>query len=112
MCAIDALGIAPMLGVPVEVTSHDPLSGGEIWVRLDPGEGAWWEPHEAVVLAGSVSCAGPSFLGCCDVLNFFESTAPAEQYLRDHDQITGFPIFIPEAIEIGRAVFGDVLGEG
>jgi hypothetical protein len=40
MCAIDALGIAPMLGLPVEIYSRDPLSGGEIWVRLDPHEGA------------------------------------------------------------------------
>ena len=38
-CAIDALGISPMLGLPIEVYSHDPVSGGEIWVRLDPSEG-------------------------------------------------------------------------
>ena len=63
MCAIDALGIAPMLGLPIEIYSRDPLSGGEIWVRLDPSEGAWWEPRQAVVLTGSA---------CCDVLNFFE----------------------------------------
>lgn len=31
MCAIDALGIEPMLGLPIEVFSHDPLSGGEVW---------------------------------------------------------------------------------
>src|SRR5207244_2418874 len=34
MCAIDALGIAPMLGLPVEISSRDPVSGGEVWVRL------------------------------------------------------------------------------
>jgi Alkylmercury lyase len=48
MCAIDALGIAPMLGLPIEIYSRDPVTGGEIWVRLDPSEGAWWEPKEAV----------------------------------------------------------------
>ena len=41
MCAIDALGIAPMLGLPVEVTSRDPQTGTEVWVRVEPGEGAW-----------------------------------------------------------------------
>src|SRR5947209_6157257 len=70
MCAIDALRIAPMLGLPIEIRSRDPISGGEIHVQLHPGEQAGWQPKEAVVLAGSTSCDGPSFGGCCDVLNF------------------------------------------
>ncbi len=109
MCAIDALGIAPMLQQPVEITSHDPHSGTEIWVRLDPGEGAWWEPPSAVVLAGSSSCDGPSYRGCCDVLNYFETEASANSYLAAHSELTGFPIAIPEAIEAGRTVFADLL---
>jgi hypothetical protein len=111
MCAIDALGIAPMLGLPIEITSRDPLSGGEVWVRLDPGDGVWWEPKQAVVLAGSACCEGPSFRGCCDVLNFFESKQNAERYLRDHQQISGFPISIPAASGLGRTVFGDIFKE-
>jgi len=109
MCAIDALGIAPMLDLAIEIVSRDPLSGGEIWVRLDPAEGAWWEPTEAVVLAGSACREGPSFRGCCDVLNFFESKENAEGYLRDHPEVSGAPISLPDAIEIGRVVFGDAL---
>ncbi len=111
MCAIDALGIAPMLGLPVEISSRDPLSGAEVWVRLDPGDGIWWEPKQAVVLAGSACCEGPSFGGCCDVLNFFESKQNAEQYLRDNHEVSGFPISIPAASELGRAVFGDIFKE-
>ncbi len=111
MCAIDALGIAPMLGLPVEISSRDPVSDGEVWVRLDPGEDAWWEPEQAVVLAGSARCDGPSFGGCCNVLNFFESKQNAEQYLREHEQIGGLPVSIPEASELGRKVFGDVFKE-
>ncbi len=111
MCAIDALGIAPMLQLPIEITSRDPLSGAEVWVRLDPGDGAWWEPTTAVVLAGSACCNGPSFRGCCDVLNFFESEETAEQYLNNQPELAGFPISIPEAIEAGRAVFADLLKE-
>ncbi len=112
MCAIDALGIAPMLELPIEIVSRDPLSGGEVWVRLDPAEGAWWEPTEAVVLAGSACCEGPSFRGCCDVLNFFEARDNAERYLRDHPSVSGVPISIPDAIEVGRVVFGGVFEEG
>ena len=108
MCAIDALGIAPMLGLPVEITSRDPVSGSEVLVLFDPGEGASWEPKEAVVLAGNACCDGPSFSGCCDVVNFFESKQNAERYVRDHDQITAFPISIPAASDLGRTVFGDV----
>ena len=111
MCAIDALGIAPMLALPVEIYSRDPVSGGEIWVRLDPSEGAWWEPKQAVVLAGSPCCEGPSFRGCCDVLNFFEGRENAERYLAENPSVSGHPISLPEAIEAGRIVFGDLLRE-
>jgi hypothetical protein len=109
MCAIDALGIAPMLGLPVEISARDPIGGGEIWVRLDPSEGVWWEPKQAVVLAGSASCGGPSFRGCCDVLNFFESRENAERNLAENPSVSGHPISLPAAIEAGRIVFGDVL---
>ncbi len=108
MCAIDALGIAPMLDLPVEVTSHDPRTGTEVWVRLDPGEGAWWEPASAVVLAGSGCCGGPSYRVCCDVLNFFASRESAERYLHDHRELAGLAITIPDAIEAARAVFGAI----
>jgi hypothetical protein len=112
MCAIDALGIAPMLRLPVEIHSHDPLSGAEIRVRLDPSEGTWWEPEEAVVLSGSACCGGPSLLGCCDVLNFFQRRENAERYLAENASVSGHPISLPEAIEAGRIVFGDVFTEG
>jgi hypothetical protein len=111
MCAIDALGIAPMLGLPIEVRSRDPISGGEVHVHLHPGEQAAWQPTQAVVLAGSTCCDGPSFGGCCDVLNFFETAENATRYLREHPEINGAPITIPEAAEAGRVVFGDVLSE-
>ncbi len=111
MCAIDALGIAAMLEQPIEITSHDPLSGGEVWIRVDPSEGAWWEPTSAVVLAGSAHCDGPSFHGCCDVLNFFQNDDSVCTYLGAHPELTGFPISIPDAIEAGRIIFADLLKE-
>ena len=111
MCAIDALGIGPMLELPIEVSSRDPISGGEVHVQLTPGEQASWQPAEAVVLAGSTRCDGPSFGGCCDVLNFFETLENAQFYLHEHPEITGTPISIPEAAEAGRIVFGEVLRE-
>ena len=100
-----------MLGLPIEIYSRDPLSGGEIWVRLDPSEGAWWEPHQAVVVSGSAGCGSPSFRSCCDVLNFFERRENAERYLAENPSVSGRPISLPEAIEAGRIVFGDVFKE-
>jgi hypothetical protein len=111
MCAIDALGIAPMLGLPIQVRSRDPISGAEVHIQLHPGEQAGWQPRKAVVLAGSTCCDGPSFGGCCDVLNFFETAENAERYSRAHPDVKGAAITIPEAAEAGRVVFGDVLSE-
>ena len=109
MCAIDALGIAPMLDREIEITSRDPLTGREVWVRLDPGEGAWWEPATSVVLNGRVCTGGPSFRSCCGQLNFFESGECVDGYLRANPGVTGRAIPLPEAIELGRMIFGDLL---
>ena len=111
MCAIDALGIAAMLDQPIEVRSRDPISRSEIRVHADPNAVTAWQPETAVVLAGSGSCEGPSYCGCCDVLNFFESTENAERYLRENPNVSGMPISIADAAAAGRAVFGDILRE-
>ena len=111
MCAIDALGIAAMLDQPVEIRSHDPISGNEIRVHADPDGVCTWQPEAAVVLAGSSSCEGPSYSGCCDILNFFESTENAQQYLRDNASVEGMPISISQAAAAGRAIFGAILRE-
>ena len=46
MCAIDALGMAPMFETAIEIDSRDPLSGNEI--------------HAEVALDGSVECSPDS----------------------------------------------------
>ena len=111
MCAIDAPGIAPMLGLSTEIYSRDRISGGEIWMRLDPSEGTWWEPEQTVVLAGNACCEGPGFRGCCGVLNFFERPENAERFLVENASVSGYPFSLPEAIAAGRIVFGNLLRE-
>jgi Alkylmercury lyase len=108
MCAIDALGTAPMLDRPVEVISTDPVDGKEIRVALSPDGSASWQPEQAVVLTGR-TCDDEAFRGCCQVLNFFASPGNAEQYLRRHTDVSGFQISIPQAIESARLIFGRVL---
>jgi len=111
MCAIDALGIAPMFREPIEVSSQDPLSGDEIRSRVEPdGDADWWPPS-AVVVAGVLDRQGDSCACCCPVLNFFASTENAERWLAEHPEVRGDVITMQEAIVAGRAVFGDVLRE-
>lgn len=111
MCAIDALGIAPMFDELIEIVSEDPLTGESIRVRVAPdGEAEWW-PGSAVVVAGVLDRQGDSCACCCPVLNFFVSTGNAESWLAEHPEARGEVISLQEAILAGRAVFGDVLEE-
>jgi alkylmercury lyase-like protein len=111
MCAIDALGIAPMFGEPIEISSRDPLSDAHIRVRLEPEGAGEWHPQTTVVFAGVMDRQDDSFRGCCPVLNFFSSTAMAEDWLAEHPDVRGEVVSMPEAIAAGRAVFGNAVGE-
>lgn len=111
MCAIDALGIAAMLDRPIEIRSLDPISGSEIRVHATPDGVTSSQPETAVVLAGSSSGDGPSYCGCCDVLNFFESGENAQRYLDENTSVSGMPISIAEAAAAGCAIFGSILAE-
>jgi hypothetical protein len=108
MCAIDALGMAAMLGTAVEVRSRDPVTEEPIEVSLAPQGEQQWRPVETVVLAGR-ACDGPGYRSCCDVLNFFSSRRNAARYLAEHPDVQGHPITIPEAVAAGSAIFGEVL---
>jgi hypothetical protein len=111
MCAIDALGIAPMFGQPIEIASRDPLTGDEIAAQVAPNGEVRWSPESAVVVCGAMAAEGDSCHGCCPVLNFFVSPATAERWLAEHQQVRGTVISMREAAAAGRAVFGDVLAQ-
>ena len=108
MCAIDALGIAPMFDEPIEIASRDPVTDERIEVRLAPSGDGSWEPESAVVVAGRRAGAQDACTGCCQVLNFFASSDSAEHWLAGHSDVRGQVISIPTAIAAGRTVFADV----
>lgn len=108
MCAIDALGTAPMFGESIEIVSRDPVSGERIEVAVDPVGAGRWLPEEAVVVCGS-SGGGESCGSCCPVLNFFASPENGEQWLDGRPDVRGYVMTMADAIDAGRAVFGDVL---
>lgn len=109
MCAIDALGIAPMFGQPIEIVSRDPLTGDEITAQVEPEGDVRWAPESAVIVCGAMAAEGDSCQGCCPVLNFFVSPLNAERWLAEHPQVRGTLISMREAAAAGRAVFGGVL---
>lgn len=109
MCAVDALGMPYMLAAEAEIVSRDPLTGDEVWVRIDPGDGVWWEPETAVVFAGATGASGPSASTCCSFINFFASAESAGRYLRENPLVRGETLSIPEAVEAGELIFGDLL---
>jgi hypothetical protein len=108
MCAIDALGMAPMLEQSIEIVSSDPLTGQDIEVGLEPDGTGSWQPQEAVVVCGA-SGNGESCSSCCPVLNFFASRENGERWLEVRPGVRGYVMTMGEAIDAGRAVFGDVL---
>ncbi|MEV4178413.1 organomercurial lyase, partial [Nonomuraea sp. NPDC049709] len=57
MCAIDALGIAAMLGRDVRITSADPLDERPVTVEVTAAGQARWAPASAVVFAGQQALA-------------------------------------------------------
>jgi hypothetical protein len=108
MCAIDALGIAPMFDRPIEISSRDPLTDDDVRAQLTAGGEGTWQPESAVVIAGAIDRSGDSFRGCCPVLNFFTSSDNGERWLVQHPGVRGQVVSMPEAIAAGRVVFGDV----
>lgn len=109
MCAIDALGTPAMLGTDAVISSYDPATGEPITVTSADGRMAW-EPATAVVYVGQRSCTGPAAAVCCDVLNFFGSTASAQTWARAHPDISGGVVDQDDAAELGREIFGHLLG--
>lgn len=81
-------------------------------MRVVPGDGSWWESKEAAVVAGARTGADRTSEACCAFVNFFASRESAGRYHREHPDVRGEVISIPEAIEAGRIVFGEVLEAG
>jgi hypothetical protein len=110
MCAIDALGMSAMVGLPVVIESSDPSTGQPITVNVDAASSAW-DPDSAVVYVGRADspCAGPSAEVCCDHMNFFVTSTTAEAWATAHPEITGGILSQDEALRIGTGIFGELL---
>lgn len=108
MCAIDALGIAAMLGQDVMIASADPVTAEPVTVTVTEGR-AVWRPAGAVVFVGRRGYEGPAAAVCCDALNFFAHDASARAWAQAHPEVKGSVVGQARAEEIGRATFGPLL---
>jgi hypothetical protein len=111
MCAIDALGIAPMLREPILISSLDARTGEPISVSLDASGDGQWRPASAVVFVGQAadSCACSSAETCCGFMNFFVNRRSARSWAGMHPEISGRILSQRRAIELGRVIFGRML---
>lgn len=117
MCAVDALGIAAMLGAGTRITSADPHTGEPVTVTVQAGgQQARWEPAAAVVFAGRVApgrCAGPGPVIAagvsCGHTSLFTSWPGAAAWARAHPQVTGQILEQAAALQLGTQIFGPVL---
>jgi Alkylmercury lyase len=124
MCAIDALGVAAMLGAAAAITSTDPGSGESIRVSVRPDGQTAWEPDTAVVVDGADNshdggccppgcgqCVVPAADRCCGVMNFFTSTATAQAWLTANPHVAGPVLTREQALRIGVDLFGRLLDD-
>jgi len=126
MCAIDALGIADMLGRDITISSSDPVSGQEIRVEIGGGR-ATWSPDATVVFVGSNAatsadgdCCRPesgqldaiaAADRCCTTMNFFTSTDTAHAWQAAHPDVSGVILNKGQAVQLGVDIFGHLLDE-
>lgn len=111
MCAIDALGISAMLGIPVTITAGEPGTGRRITVRADRDR-ARWEPRRAVVFAGGYrGGCGPSADRACGFINFFVSKKAALAWAAQQPAIRGAVMGQAKALARGIAEFGALMQE-
>ena len=110
MCAIDALGISAMTGLPVVIESADPSTGQRVTVQVDRANSTW-HPATAVVYVGRTDSEreGPSASVCCGYMNFFTTWAAAAAWAATHPEITGGILDQHRALQIGIGIFGQLL---
>lgn len=122
MCAIDALGMAAMLGTGVAVTSVDPGTGTVVTVTVRADGKTVWRPAAAVVFKGrliSAEACGPGPAAsapasadvCCGYMNFFGTRASAVAWGAAHPGITGEILGQAAALRLGVDIFSRLLSE-
>ena len=110
MCAIDALGVAPMLARSVAVSSACAVCGAPLRLTVTPEGVTEAEPGGVVVIRRRTP--GPAHLTRCDATRFACSPAHGAAWLREHGGSDDLVEPLAEAFEEGRRLFGDAYRHG
>lgn len=110
MCAVDALGAAPMLDKPVLVRANCQHCNRAITIEVEPERLKKRTPRSTVVIRRWT--AGPAAANRCAATRFACSPDHAQQWLHEH----GGPDDVIQSLEAsfieGRAVFGSAYRHG
>jgi hypothetical protein len=109
MCAIDALGIPAMTGESAEIRSPDPSTGASIEISLGPIGAGEWRPAQAMVVLACGRAGEPSATCMCPGTNFVASPASGQALLATLPACSATLLSLPEAIELGREAFSELL---
>ncbi|SFP06101.1 Alkylmercury lyase [Amycolatopsis arida] len=109
MCAIDALGVSAMLGIPITISSTEPDTDRTVTVHVDQRT-ARWRPDTAVVFAGATedTCC-PSVDRTCGYINFFTSPDAVRRWTARNPGVTGVVLDQDQALASAVAEFGALL---
>ena len=105
MCAVDALGVPAMLGLPAVVISTDPTTGSAIRITVSDGV-LLADPPDTVVLL-SREGQGSLASACCRVIDFYADEDTAVSALASAG-LTGTVLALTDARTLGVALFGDL----
>jgi hypothetical protein len=108
MCAVDALGIAAMLGADTLIESVDVTTGERVTVTMTGGR-ATWQPSGTVVFVGAAAAGGPSADCCCDYVNFFTSIDAVTTWSAAHPDVPGQILTQVHATVLGARLFQPLL---
>ena len=110
MCAVDALGVGPLLGRAVEIDATCPHCGHEITIEADAERLIKRSPRSTVVIRRWT--AGPAATSRCNATRFACSPDHAQEWLRHH----GGPDDVIQSLEASfieaREIIGDAYRRG
>ena len=112
MCAIDALGIPAMARRDGKITATDPHEGSPVQVSVRDGTWTWTPPGAVVVYGRAAGCSTGcgSWEALCPHITFHASRDSAQAYLAARPGIDAEILGQQAAIDLGRRIFGPLLG--
>lgn len=108
VCAIDALGVPPMVGQPVTIRSSCHHCGHPIEIRVRP-DGPIGGAELMVWVGQRGDIHKKACTSICLTLNFFRSKEHLRAWREIHPGIPGAAAFLEEAFKLGAKIFGELL---